>query len=63
MVMSKRIYTITELAQMGYSRYELNNDCHIKGQKFATRATPRGRFKIDLEAYESFRQERERKRA
>lgn len=63
MEMSKKVYTITELVQMGYSRYELNNDCHIRGQRFATRTTPRGRFKINLEAYERFRQEREEKRA
>ena len=60
--MGKRVYTITEMVALGYSRYELNNDCHIRGQRFATRATPRGRFKIDLAAYEKFRQEREAKR-
>ena len=58
----KKVYTITELVQLGYSRYELSNDCHIRGQRFATRATPRGRFKINLRAYEKFRQEREEKR-
>ena len=63
--MEKRFYTIAELVEMGFSRWELINACHIKFQDFATKSgIPNGRgiWRIDLQKYLAFRQ-RETKKA
>lgn len=57
MALEKRVFTIPELIQMGYSERELRCAVRIKDQDFATRpSNKRGsKWKINLEKYEAYR--------
>lgn len=57
--MEKRFYTITELAKIGFSKYELQCATRIEGQTFATRQrSGRGAtWRFDLDEYVKFRKE------
>lgn len=63
--MEKRFYTVGELVSLGFSRWEVLNACHIKGQTFATKAgtSARSKWRIDLNAYLEFRQRETKKTA
>lgn len=64
--MEKRFYTIAELVDMGFSRWELTCAVHISGQNFATQSgIPGGRgiWRINLQKYLEFRQQATKKAA
>ena len=54
----QRLYRISELEPLGFSRHEVTCDCRVEGQTFATRTSERGAWKIDLDKYMEFRQRR-----
>lgn len=63
--MEKRFFTVAEMVDMGFSRWEVLNACHVKGQAFATKAgtSARSKWRIDLNAYLKFRQQATKKAA
>ncbi|MDY2627790.1 MAG: hypothetical protein SOW08_05660 [Lachnospiraceae bacterium] len=64
--MEKRYFTIPELVQMGFSRWELTCAVHISGQNFATQSgIPGGRgiWRINLQEYLKFRRQATKKTA
>ncbi len=49
----ERFYKATEIAEMyGMTAETVRNLCHARGQKFATRLVPNGRFYINREKFE-----------
>ena len=50
-----RFYKATEVAKIyGITAEAVRNLCHARGQKFATRLVPNGRFYIDLEKFDEY---------
>lgn len=58
----KRMFTITELVDMGFPEQELRDATRIEGQTFATRRSPKrgSKWIFDLQEYKNFRIERQR---
>lgn len=56
MTYPKAIMAITELEALGYSRYQLRNMVHIRGQDFAFRLPGGKKWYIDTEKFEKFRE-------
>lgn len=56
----KPLMSITELREMGFGKEDLNRMVHIPGQNFARKTTGGGKWMIDTEAFERFRQNRRR---
>ncbi|MCR4748277.1 MAG: helix-turn-helix domain-containing protein [Lachnospiraceae bacterium] len=55
-----KFYKATEIARIyGIPAETVRNLCHARGQKFATRLTPNGRFYIDLKKFEEFLQRKQ----
>ena len=54
----KQIMSITELAELGFCRDYLRAACHAEGQNFATKTVGGGKFQIDTEKFEEWRQKR-----
>lgn len=53
--MDKKYYSVNEAAQiMSIKPKRLREMCHARGQKFAIRLTPRGKFYIDIEKFDEF---------
>lgn len=51
----KKFYKVTEIARIyGIKIETVRNLCHARGQKFATRLVPNGRFYIDIEKFDEF---------
>ncbi len=51
----ERYYKATEIANLyGMTAETVRNLCHARGQKFATRLVPNGRFYIDRAKFEEF---------
>lgn len=50
----KKIMTITEISQLGFSRRYLQDCAHIQGNKFALRRGTRGKFMIDTDEFNKF---------
>ncbi len=59
MVYPKLIMTMTELIALGFPRGYLEKAVHSKGQDFASRTSPRGKYLFDTKKFEEYR-ERER---
>lgn len=61
----KRFYTISEMTQFGFSRWELSNACHIKNQDFATKGglSNRSVWRFDYDKYMRFREQATKKGA
>lgn len=61
----KRFYTISEMTQFGFSRWELQCACHVRGQDFATKGglSSRSVWRIDYEKYLKFREQATKKGA
>ena len=50
-----KFYKATEIARLyGMTAETVRNLCHARGQKFATRLVPNGRFYINRERFEDF---------
>lgn len=56
MVYPKPIMSITELLPLGFSRDELRAACHAADQDFAVKTIGGGKFQIDTEKFEAWRQ-------
>lgn len=54
----KPIMSLSELAEMGFPRHELNKNVHARGQTFAFKTTGGGKWLFDTEKYELWRDER-----
>ena len=55
-----KFYKATEIAKLyGMTAETVRNLCHARGQKFATRLVPNGRFYIDRERFEKFLEKRQ----
>ena len=53
--MEKRYYRASEIAERyGIDARMVRNLCHARGQKFAVRLVPNGRFYIDLEKFDEY---------
>lgn len=50
----KKIMTITEIAQLGFSRRYLQDCVHIQGNTFALRRGSKGKFMIDTDEFNKF---------
>lgn len=50
----KPIMSITELSEMGFNARLLHNYCHVAGQQFAFKTSPRGKWLIDTERFDAF---------
>ena len=51
----KPIMSITDLEELGFSRIELKNAVHAKGQDFAVKTAGQGKWKIDTHKFERWR--------
>ena len=50
-----KFYTASEIAQIyGLPVKKVQNLCHARGQRFATRLVPNGRFYIDRTKFDEF---------
>ena len=50
-----KFYKASEIAEIYGMKAEIvRNLCHARGQKFATRLVPNGRFYIDREKFDDF---------
>ena len=50
-----KYYTVSEVAKIyEFPAETVRNLCHARGQKFAIRLTPRGKFYIDIEKFDEF---------
>lgn len=54
----KAVMSITELVEIGFGRDDMKAACHAEGQDFATRTVGGGKFLIDTEKFEQWRQKR-----
>ncbi|MEG1847659.1 MAG: hypothetical protein RRX92_04400 [Lachnospiraceae bacterium] len=52
---AKPIMSVSELADMGFSKSDLRNYSRIEGQNFATTTTGGGKILFDTEKFEEFR--------
>lgn len=62
MTYPKALMSITEMVdEMGYSRGYMNQMVNIPGQEFAFKTSENGKWMIDTEAFETFKQKRQRR--
>lgn len=50
----KKIMSISELIELGYTRNMLRDFVHIPGQRFAFKTQGGGKWMFDVEAFEKF---------
>lgn len=51
----KKIMSISELIEMGFSRYDLYAYYHRRGQSYARKSPGNGKIMFDTEKFEKFR--------
>lgn len=62
MTYPKALMSITEMVdEMGCSRGYMNQMVNIPGQEFAFKTSENGKWMIDTEAFEAFKQKRQRR--
>lgn len=61
MTYPKKVMSITEMVDVGYPRAYMNQMVNIPGQDFAFKTSEKGKWMIDTEAFEKFKEKRQKR--